>query len=89
MCVDGCRLRKAASEREALRTKLTEAQAEAERLREDAERWRYVSTKGDEDEHYIGDRWRECMKSWDGSDGVLGFERVVDAAIDAARAALQ
>ena len=59
--------------------------AEIDRLREDAARWRFVSTKGDEDEQYIGDRWQACMSAWDGSDGVVGFE----CAIDAARAALE
>ena len=63
-----------------LADQLSQAQAENERLREDAARWRFVSTKGDDDEQYIGDRWRECMDKWDGSDGVVGFERVVDAA---------
>ncbi len=86
-------------QRDTLRTQLEQAQADLalreaevsslqidkEQAQADAARWRFVSTKGDEDEQYIGERWEACMEAWDGSDGVVGFER----AIDAARAALE
>lgn len=46
--------------------------------KKDAARYRWLTGKGDDNEHYIGHRWDAAMREWDGADGTLGFDAVVD-----------
>lgn len=53
-----------------------EARAEAEALRADAERYRWLTRPGER----IGDNWRTAWHKWDGSDGKAGFDAAIDSA---------
>ncbi len=48
-----------------------------EKLERDAMRYQYLF--GCE---YLGDNYRKCWQAWDGEDGLDGFNRVVDAAME-------
>jgi len=48
---------------------------------QDAERYRFLTTKGNDDADYIGESWQDCYATWNGQDGIVGFEKVIDAAM--------
>ncbi len=48
---------------------------------QDAERYRFLTTKGNDDAVYIGESWQDCYATWNGQDGIVGFEKVIDAAM--------
>ena len=50
---------------------------EAERLRAEAARYRWLTTDGER----IGERMRGTLDKWDGCDGKAGFDEAIDAAM--------
>jgi hypothetical protein len=59
---------------------LVELREENERLRKDAERYRWLLA----DEYTVSGRFNQVYRQWSGEDGAEGFTRALDAAIDSA-----